>query len=442
MFQFALSLGLIFGGGEKLPSNGTEPHWSRDGSKIAFGVSEGKQRSLWTMNADGANPRKLVPAGDNQHYLRWFPDGSRLAYVTKAGDGFEYISIKPDGSDPKRLLPEKAPKPGPNPIEWSADGKWVAYSSRPAPNALAKVVIVDLATGDVIRWTPGNELSHSPSFSPDGKRLAFLSERKLWLADARGQNATVTVEGTPESFPIDPTWSPDGKLILYGLNNQEFCELWTVRSDGSDRKRLYLSPLRFFYPSFSPKGDRIVMAMRQTDKWDLWLFTLDKDGKIVRRLVGEDSGAPIFTLLGEYKIESQAWPKRGESPQKQTGTSKWARALGGNVVRERLHIETGKRPYVGEMSITRTGSNTYEAVQLNEWTGEQQFFTGVWDAASGTLTFDRVLPELSSNAPKREFVRLVYQFDPDGSFRREALFGDPKGELTKQAELLYSKATK
>ncbi|MBI3408903.1 MAG: PD40 domain-containing protein [Planctomycetes bacterium] len=439
MFTFALSLALTLGGDDKLPSNGTEPNWSRDGSKIAFGVSEGKERSLWTMSADGSNPRKLVPAGESQHYLRWFPDSSRLAFVAKAGDGFEFFSINPDGTDRKPLLPEKAPKPGLVPIEWSADGKWVAYPSRPAKGAPPKVVIVDHASGDVVGWTPGTEFSHSSSFSPDGNQLVYLSQRKMWLADARGQNGQVIVEGTPESFPIDPTWSPDGKLILYGLNNQEYCELWTVRPDGAQRKRLYSSPLRFFYPTWSPKGDRILMAMRQTDKWDLWLFTIDREGKNLARVVGEESGAPIFTLLGDYKIEGQAWPKPGEAPQTQTGTSKWSRALGGNVVREHWNISTGKRPFVGELSITRSAPNTYEAVQLNEWTGEQQFFTGTWDGALRILTFDRVLPEHAGEAPKREFVRMNYHFEPDGSFRRETFVGDPKGKLVKQSELRYVK---
>ena len=90
-FTLLATLALAFD--DKLPPNGTEPNWSRDGSKIAFGVSEGNRRSLWTMNADGSDARKVVPAGDSQHYLRWFPDGSRLAYVASVGDGFAFFRL-------------------------------------------------------------------------------------------------------------------------------------------------------------------------------------------------------------------------------------------------------------------------------------------------------------------------------------------------------------
>jgi dipeptidyl aminopeptidase/acylaminoacyl peptidase len=391
------------------------------------------------MNADGSDARELVPAGDDQHYLRWCPGDARLAFVTRAEEGFEFVSIKPDGSDRRPLLPERAPRPELVPVVWSPDGRLVAYSSRMIQDAQPSVVVVDAASGELLGQVPGPERTSSPDFSPDGTRLLYLSKDAIWVADARGQGGHPIVEGTRASFPIDPSWSPDGGLILYAMNREQTCELWTVRPDGAERKRLYASPVRLFYPDWSPPGDRILMAVRQTDTWDLWLYTVDRDGENLVRMVGEDSGAPIFELLGAYVISRQVWAKPGDPPQTQTGSSTWSRALGGIVVRENWNIDTGRRPFVGELSITRIASNRYEAVQLNEWTGEQQHFTGVWDAGERTLTLDRVLPDVAGLASRRGFMRWIYRFEKDGSFRKDTLVGDPKGELVRQSADAYVK---
>jgi len=95
-----------------------------------------------------------------------------------------------------------------------------------------------------------------------------------------------------------PSWAPDGGTILHAVDTDRECALRTTRPDGSERARPYWSPVRFFDPSWSPKGDRIVLAARQTDRWDLWRFTLDRNGKNLARLVGADPGAPIFERFG------------------------------------------------------------------------------------------------------------------------------------------------
>ncbi|HKE00692.1 MAG TPA: hypothetical protein VKE69_06760, partial [Planctomycetota bacterium] len=64
MTTFAASLVFAFVLQDSRPASGTEPDWSPDGTRIAFGVAEGSKRSLWTIDADGSRPRRLVAAAN------------------------------------------------------------------------------------------------------------------------------------------------------------------------------------------------------------------------------------------------------------------------------------------------------------------------------------------------------------------------------------------
>jgi Tol biopolymer transport system component len=421
-----------------LPANGTEPAWSNDGTRLAFGVSEGEQRSLWTMDADGTNARRLVAAAAKQHYLRWFPDDSRLVFVAAREGGHEFRSIRPDGSDVQPFLPANAPRPELAPVVWSPDGKRVAYCSRARRDAMPGVVVVELASGEIVGAVAGPHFSHSPRFSPDGERLVYLAQDQIWIADADARNATSILAGTRPTYPADPGWLPDGR-IHYTWNDGGHAELQTVRPDGTDRQLVYRSPLRCFYPSWSPAAQRWVLAVRQTDSWDLWLFTLDRDGKNLTRLVGTDNGAPIFELLGAYTITGQVWPEANAAPRALTGQSTWSRALGGHVVRESAFTLFGRRPLTSEWTLTRCSPGHYQAVLLDEENDAQQWFAGSWDPAARTLTFDRVSPSAADAAP-RELLRHVWHFTPAGALRKTVLGRDAAGAWQKQAELTYTRA--
>ena len=135
---------------------------------------------------------------------------------------------------------------------WSLDGKWIAFDAYEAEHGIdlstgghpAELWMIQIETGQLKRLTTNTYLDSSPSFSPDGTQLAYVSEQyangypRIHTMDhATGESRLIT----PDQYGYDPIWSPDGKWIAfekYLHTDQEipYIEVPTVyivRADGA-----------------------------------------------------------------------------------------------------------------------------------------------------------------------------------------------------------------
>lgn len=152
-----------------------------------------------------------------------------------------------------------------------------------------------LDTGKVIRITRGplNAMNVEPSISADGKRIAFSSNRSglamIYVMDINGSNVTrLTFAG---NFNASPSWSPDGKLITFAGydRDQDNFDIFLMQSDGTNLIRLTGSAKRNSRrmannedPSFSPDGRHIVFSSDRTGTKQVYMVNLD--GSDERRL--------------------------------------------------------------------------------------------------------------------------------------------------------------
>lgn len=93
--------------------------------------------------------------------------------------------------------------------------------------------------------------------SPDGERLAFAALDRIWVSAADGSNARRVTEGSASEH--SPTWSPDGRWIAYTTWDREGGHVWKVRANGRDAQRLSASPGLYAQPAWSPDGKRVVV---------------------------------------------------------------------------------------------------------------------------------------------------------------------------------------
>ncbi len=247
------------------------PTLSHDGKTIVFE----RNFSIWTLSLANGKAAELplelrgLPSSPGVTHMQlssWSnlalsPDGKKIAVVAH-GDVFA-ASAK-DGGEPQRLTTTDAAEAGP---VWSPDSTKLVYrSERDGGSSLYEY---DFNTQSERALTHGLMLDASPTFSPDGKSLAYLRDRKdlhvLTLADMKDK---VIATGEINTYGgSDIAWSPDSHWVVYvpvGVNG--FANLFAVPADGSAPAR----PLTFLangqtasHLAWSPDGRYILFDTAQ-----------------------------------------------------------------------------------------------------------------------------------------------------------------------------------
>ena len=214
-----------------------------------------------------------IPAGSNAAFSR---EGTILYASTKKNvRNWDLFTIKADGSGRQQLTNTPEPEQHPS---WSPDGKQILFTRGDVMTNI-DVYVMDADRSNVTRLTEHPERDQRGVFSPDGATIAFVSQRDgdvaIWLMAADGSNPRKLVQGR------EPSFSPDGRRIAFTSSAfDDNDEIYLIDLDGSNRTRLTDNRRKLdWFASFSPKGDRLVYNSEAFGGQELMLMRADGQGQ-------------------------------------------------------------------------------------------------------------------------------------------------------------------
>jgi Tol biopolymer transport system component len=249
------------------------PAWSSDGKQVVYHAGQ-----LATMHHYSRAPGEKLLSRDTRFELVYgsgfpavSPDGKFIAVSERVPDGggdrTSLVLWDTNGTNPRRVYRDQRNVMG---LEWSRDGRWIAFglgsfflqrSSRPA-----QIMVIKPDGSGVRAVTSGPGNAGFPSWSPDGAEIVY----RFWTETAGGLRivnvATGAVRTLTTEYDTLPSWSPKGDRIVFSryakdsrFPYDEF-DIYTIRSNGSELKRLTDSEGDDAHPFWSPDGNHILWS--------------------------------------------------------------------------------------------------------------------------------------------------------------------------------------
>ena len=249
------------------PTYDFDPDWSPDGTKIAF-VSgrDGDRNQIYVMDADGKNPIRLTEGRETKEHPDWSPDGRKIAF-TVINRGKFHIAVMDADGDNFEKLEDQALYPS-----WSPDGGEIAFVSW--RDGHSEIYVIGVDGQGRKRLTQDLAAKWNPSFSPDGRRIAYVVAEnhgpgQIYVVGVDGKNRVRLTHNEENNW--GPAWSPDGRTIAYYVivDGDFHGTIHLMASDGRYIRRLshHSRNARDFAPDISPIGLAVSPASKTTTIW-------------------------------------------------------------------------------------------------------------------------------------------------------------------------------
>jgi len=310
-------------GGDAVPMtaegvSSLRPRWSPDGKYLAFlsARNEGKTQ-IWLLNRSGGEAQRLTDTPQDVDNFVWSPDSTRLVVILRDPSEEELAAAKTkdkekEGADDKDKKP-KTKKPWViDRLQFKTDE--VGYLDRRRTH----LYVLDVATKNLTQITSGDYDDAQPAWSPDGRLIAFASNRSkpdpdrtyntdIWVVAANNtdKGAQLTQITTNPGDDSSPAWSPDGKLIAYTTQLDPHLFQYATHyvavspaAGGAARVLTKSFDRNATEPRFSPDGNSIY-------------FIADDEGTQILARVPGAGGEVTRAIAGRFMLYAYSLAKNG-----------------------------------------------------------------------------------------------------------------------------------
>ena len=235
--------------------------------------------------------------------------------------------------------PTLTPSPTP-PMVVARSAPSILYQARGQGDRNWSIYAMSSDGSDRIQLTDGSFNAYSPVWSPDGSRIAYVSDRDesldIWVMDQDGSNSLNL--SRHEAQDRMPAWSPDGNWIAFAsVRDALYWEIYVIRPDGSELRRLtWWEDASDWEPAWSPDSTRLAFSSKRDGNWEIYIMDLAGENLVrltehaaddTRPAWSPDGGRIAFESTREGYTDIYLVPVVGGIPQNLTDAS-WATDLG------------------------------------------------------------------------------------------------------------------
>src|ERR1051325_2976718 len=279
------------------PQSSNSPRWSPDGKSIAFlssrpettgaagassaGGAEQPRNQVYVLSMNGGEAKRITNLKNGVSLFRWSPDGTRLVVVSRIGPSDARTGDARDRSDVRHY---KNTSYKFNDTGWFDDRRTHYW-------------VVEVKSGEAKQITRGDDWNDSdPQWSPDGKLIAFVSNRTgkeydenrnsdVWVINADGTGALTKISDHDEA-DNQPRWSPDGKTIAFTgeVHDRDHPKIWLAPSSGGTASVLAANNLDLVPGQLEWSDDGKSLYFETGVKGELHLFCVDVPTKTVTQV--------------------------------------------------------------------------------------------------------------------------------------------------------------
>ncbi|HKC87434.1 MAG TPA: winged helix-turn-helix domain-containing protein [Blastocatellia bacterium] len=355
------------------------PAFSPDGKRLAFvRVISALVGEVYLVSVNGGEPKRLTFDGAGVSNLAWTPNGREIVFASRLGGKNRLYRIPVEGGAAEWLSATGSEAQYP---AFSRDGSRLAWRQNTSDEDIFRLALKSGSENvpPVASLIVSTALEASPRYSPDGKRIAFVSNRsgsdEIWVCGSDGENP---IRLTSFRGPLagSPSWSPDGKQIVFDCRPEGNADIYVVSAEGGQPRRLTTDPAEDIVPSWSRDGRWIYFTSNRSGRLQIWKMPAG-EGEAAQ-MTRQGGFEPMESPDGRWLYFTQ---DRGSS-------SIWRIPTAGGA--ETPLFDFHQKNYSRGWTVTSEG--VYFAVASSNTQSTIKFFNLSTGAEKTVAEIDRVLP--------------------------------------------------